>query len=145
MEEFDSDDTEKPIEEYPGLIGMTMDWDFHPQDELRHLAGIDWHRYWSLLEFAPDDHAIEVRLQSGARRIRCTYGISIAEILDQIPSVKVFHAPGGQSMGGAAIYLFFIADGVSLQELDHDVRGLEAALQSDLRTLEARHGPELDA
>ena len=36
MEELDWDD-ERPIEEYPGYVGMTMDYDFRPEEELRNL------------------------------------------------------------------------------------------------------------
>jgi hypothetical protein len=35
MEEFDSDDHERPIETYPGFIGMTIDYDFFPESKYR--------------------------------------------------------------------------------------------------------------
>ncbi len=52
--------------------------------------------------------------------------------------------PGCYGPGSAAIYVFCIADDASQEELEHDVVALEAALQSDFRTLEAQHGQELD-
>ena len=56
----------------------------------------------------------------------------------------MLHDPGCYSPGSATIYVFCIADDASQEELEHDVAALEAALQSDLRTLEAQHGQELD-
>jgi hypothetical protein len=144
MEEFDSDDHERPIETYPGFIGMTMDYDFLPERQLRCLSNINWNRYTELREWVPDDHTVEVVFRRGPRQIRSTHGDSVVELLDQIPSVKVAHDPGGYSPGSATIYVFFIADDASEEELEHDVLVLEAALQSDFRTLEARHGQELD-
>ena len=41
MEEFEWDNTERPIETYPGFIGMTMDREFYPQDELRRLERLN--------------------------------------------------------------------------------------------------------
>jgi hypothetical protein len=145
MEEFVSDDDERPIESYPGFIGMTMDYDFLPEKQLDCLRNLNWKRYRYLLEWAPDDHTIEVVFRKGLRRVKNTlFDSSIHMLLDQVPSVKVFHDPGGESPGSAAIYIFFIADGVSEEELEHDVLALEAALQSDFLTLEAKHGQELD-
>jgi hypothetical protein len=145
MEEFDSDDDERPIESYPGFIGMTMDYDFFPEKQLDCLRNLNWNRYADLLEWVPDDHTIEVAFRKGLRHIKYTpvYS-SIHMLLDQVPSVKVFYDPGGKSPGSATIYIFFIADGVSEEELEHDVLALEAALQSDFQTLEAQHGQELD-
>jgi hypothetical protein len=146
MEEFDSDDHERLIETYPGFIGMTVDNDFFPERQLRCLSNINWNRYSDLREWVPDDHTIEVVFRRGLRQIRSTYEDSIAWLLDQVPSIKVAHDPdGGSTPGGtAAFYYFFIADEASEEELEHDVLALEAALQSDFRTLEARHGQELD-
>jgi len=60
-------------------------------------------------------------------------------------SARSFDPDGGSTPGGtAATYCFFIADDASEEESEHDVLALEAALQSDFRTLEARHGQELD-
>jgi hypothetical protein len=52
----------------------------------------------------PDDHTID--------------GDSVVELLDQIPSIKVAHDPGGYSPGSATIYVFFIADDASEEELE---------------------------
>lgn len=59
MEEFDSDNHERPIETYPGFIGMTMDYDFFPERQLRCLSNINWNRYTALREWVLDDHTIE--------------------------------------------------------------------------------------
>jgi hypothetical protein len=146
MEEFDSDGPERPIETYPGFIGMTVDGDLHPERQLRCLSNINWNRYYHLREWAPDDHTIEVVFRRGPRQISSTYEDSIASLLDQVPSIKVAHDPdiGSVPGGTASFYIFFIADDASEEELEHDVLALEAALQSDFRTLEARHGQELD-
>jgi hypothetical protein len=144
MEELDSDDHETPIEDYPGFIGMTMDYDFLPKEQLRWLNNINWHRYTNLREWAPDDHTIEVVFRKGPRRIRSSLNDSVVELLDQVPRVKVLHDPGCYSPGSATIYVFCIADDASQEELEHDVVALEAALQSDFRTLEAQYGQELD-
>ena len=144
MEELDSDDHETPIENYPGFIGMTMDYDFLPQEQLRCLNNINWHRYTDLREWAQNDHTVEVVFRKGPRRIRSPLGYPVVELLDQVPSVKVLHDPGCYSPGSATIYVFCIADDASQEELEHDIVALEAALQSDLRTLEAQHGQELD-
>ena len=58
MEEFDSDNHERPIETYPGFIGMTMDYDFFPERQLRCLSNINWNRYTALREWVLDDHTI---------------------------------------------------------------------------------------
>ena len=143
--EFDPEDDERPIESYPGFIGMTSDEEFFPEKELECLMSLNWERYTDLLEWAPDDHTIGVVFRKGLRRIKRTYDYSsLCWLLDQVPSIKVFHDPGGASHASAAIFIFFIADGVSAEELKHDVLALLAALQSDFRTLEAQHGQELD-
>jgi hypothetical protein len=146
MEEFDSDDHERPIETYPGFIGMMVDGDLFPERHLKCLSNINWNRYTYLREWVPDDHTIEVIFWRGPRQIRSTHSDSVAWLLDQVPSVKVAHDPDiGSTPGGtASFYYFFIADDASEEELEHDVLALEAALQSDFRTLEARHGQELD-
>ena len=146
MEEFDSDDNERPIESYPGFIGQMIDYDFYPERQLRCLSNINWDRYTDLREWVPDDHTIEVAFRRGPRQIRSTYEDSVERLLDQVPSIKVARDRDGGSVPGgtAAIYCFFIADDASEEELEHDVLALGAALQSDFRTLEARHGQELD-
>jgi hypothetical protein len=40
METWDNDDHETPIEEYPGYLGHTMDYDFFPGTELEPLEDI---------------------------------------------------------------------------------------------------------
>ncbi|MBX9777120.1 MAG: hypothetical protein K2Y71_22300 [Xanthobacteraceae bacterium] len=145
MEEFDPEDDERPIESYPGFIGVTLDDEFFPEKELECLKSLNWERYTNLLEWAPDDHTIEVEFRKGLRRINRTYDYSsLCWLLDQVPSIKVFHDPGGPSIASAAVFIFFIADGVSAEELEHDVLALLAALQSDFQALEAQHGQELD-
>jgi hypothetical protein len=66
-----------------------------------------------------------------------------ATFVEPVTALKsAFHVPGGNSPGSSATHIFFIADGVSDKELEHDVRALKAALKSDFRTLEAQHGQE---
>lgn len=143
--EFDPEDDQRPIESYPGFIGLTLDHEFYPEKELECLKNLNWERYTDLLEWASDDHTIEVVFRKGIRRIRRTYDYSsLCWVLDQVPSVKVCYDSGGEGRGSAAIHIFFIADRVSAEELEHDVLALQAPLQSDFRTLEAQHGQELD-
>ena len=146
MDTFESDDEDRPIESYPGYIGMTMDHDFFPGDELSDLSEIDWNSYLRLLEFAADDHALTVAFKTGVRQIRVIDGDSIATILDQVPSIHVSNAPDGKGLASAAIYVFFIADDVSMEDLDHDVRTLKEVVESDLADLQrlsAEHGHKM--
>jgi len=82
-------------------------------------------------------------LSAGVRQIRVIDGDSIATILDQVPSIHVSNAPDGKGLASASIYVFFIADDVSMEDLDHDVRILKEVVEADLQTLSAEHGHKM--
>ena len=50
MEVWQNDDYEKPIEEYPGYLGLTWDGTFMAGEDLRPLKGFDLQRYSELVD-----------------------------------------------------------------------------------------------
>ena len=87
---------------------------------------------------------IEVSFKDGAsiaaKRIHVDAYIDMAVLLDQIPSIQVKYDNGPKDAGPASGegYVFFIADGVSMERLTAEVSALKAALDKDLQSLSPR-------
>jgi hypothetical protein len=138
METWDNDDHETPIETYPGYLGHTMDHDFFPGTELEPLENIDLTKYNELVDEHGGERQLNIALPSGKTTILFNAYDSIAHILDQLPTVKVCHDAHASSLGpaSAAIYVFFIADGVTETDLEASIASLTTALKSDFASLE---------
>jgi hypothetical protein len=139
MEYLDPTDQGTPIEEYPGFVGYTWDGEFYPGDELKVLKDFDWRTYHELLE--EYDQPRRLILRSLPQPIECEIQpyADLAYLLDQVPSVRVMRDDGPPDAGPASGsgYVFFIADGVSVQQLGQEIASLRHALDADLRELSA--------
>ena len=64
----------------------------------------------------------------------------IAYLLDQCPSVDVFRDNGPPDAGPAsgAGFIFFIADGITIKQHEHEMSVLRAVLDADLFKLSSR-------
>ena len=138
METWDNDDNETPIEAYPGYLGHTMDYDFFPDTELKPLKNIDLRKYSELVDEHGGERRLNIALPSGKTTILFHAYDSIVKILDQLPTVKVCYDAHASGLGpaSAAIYVFFIADGVGTTELEASIAALTTALKSDFASLE---------
>jgi len=136
---WDNDDYETPIEEYPGYRGLTYDGTFLAGTALQTLTTIDLLKYSELVDEHGGDRRLDVALPSGDVSILFRAYDSIAEILDQLPTVKVYldNGPpdGGPASGG--ICYFFIADGVTETEPEASIAALATTIKTDLASLES--------
>jgi hypothetical protein len=147
MEIWDNDDRERPIETYPGYLGLTWDGDFHAQPELKPLHDFDLMQYSELVDDLGGERQLDIVLPSGPMAILFSAYDGIASLLDQLPTVKVYLDNGppdaGPASGGTC--LFFIADGVSERDLEASIAALASALKSDFASLKRaraeRSGP----
>ena len=136
MEEFPFSDDERPIEEYPGYIGMTWDGQFYPGPELEDLNSFGWQSYFELID--EGERKLRVGLASGLTELVFQPYDDIAVFLDQLPTVSVYRDRDPPDAGPAsgAGYLFFLADGFTMPMLQADIEALLTALNSDRATLE---------
>jgi hypothetical protein len=139
MEVWKNDDYERPIETYPGYLGLTYDGDFLAQPELLPLKEFDLRTYSELVDEHGGTRQVKLRLPTGPITIQFNAYDDISNILDQLPTVKVYLDNGppdaGPASGGTC--LFFIADDVGEFELKTSIAALATALKSDLCALEA--------
>jgi hypothetical protein len=139
MEEFYPWDDEKPIEEYPGYIGMTWDGEFYPGPELEMFEGFDWSTYWDLI----DQHGERrrVSLPDLPYVVECLIEAysDLAFLFDQMPSIQVKYDKGPPDAGPASGegFVFFIADGISIERLNAELLALKKSLDLDLQHLSA--------
>jgi hypothetical protein len=136
---WENDDYERPIETYPGYLGLMYDGSFLPEQELRPLEGFNLTRYSELVDEHGGTRQLNLILPTGTIKIAFSAYDDIARILDQLPTIKVYldNGPpdGGPASGGT--YLFFIADGTNDLDLEVSITALAEALKSDLGELEA--------
>jgi hypothetical protein len=135
---WDNDDYETPIEDYPGYRGLTYDGTFLAETALQPLTTIDLTKYSELVDEHGGERRLNVALPSGEVSILFRAYDSIAEILDQLRTVKVYLDNGPPDAGPASgdSCFFFIADGVTETELEASIAALTAILKSDLASLE---------
>jgi hypothetical protein len=137
MEELDLIDEDTSIEEYPGYCGMTWDGELYLGPELKILEDFDWSSYWDLVSEHGEPRRIS--LLGLPYAVKCEFEAysDLAVLLDQIPSIQVKYDNGPKDAGPASGegYVFFIADGVSMERLTAEVSALKAALDKDLQSL----------
>jgi hypothetical protein len=137
MQQFESDDYERPIASYPGYLGCQFEGSFMPERELEPLARFDFKHYCKLVD-ERGERSLQVVLPSGKVNIAFDGGGGFPAILDQLPTVKVCVDNGppnaGPASGGCIVY--FIAEGVSESELESSILSLVKAMESDLASLE---------
>jgi hypothetical protein len=140
MKTYESDDYETAIEGLPGVVGYTWDGEFFPQPELASLEGFDWGKYWELIEATNQPRQLALGLTRGIVEVSINAYDDIAYLLDQCPSVDVFRDNGPPDAGPAsgAGFIFFIADGATIEQLKQDMSVLRAALDTDLLKLSSR-------
>jgi hypothetical protein len=137
MEIWDNEDRERPIETYPGYLGLTWDGDFLAGAELEPLKNIDLTKYSELVDEHGGERELNVKLSSGDIKIAFNAYDDVAHILDKLPTVTVYldNGPPDAGPASAGICLFFITDGVSEPELDESIAALATALKSDFVSL----------
>ena len=137
MELWESDDRERPIETYPGYLGLSYDGSIDLQPELAALEDFDFQEYNNFVE-GNGRRQLSVALSSGTFSIVLEDSADISNILDQLPTVKVYLDNGPPDAGPASggICLFFIADGTSEDELKVSIAALATALKLDLAALQ---------
>ena len=115
-----------------------MDYDFFPGTELKPLKNINLRKYGELVDEHGGERGLNIDLRSGKITILYRAYDSIVKILDQLPTVKVCYDAHSSGLGpaSAAIYVFFIADGVTETELEASIAALTTALKSDFASLE---------
>jgi hypothetical protein len=141
METWQSDDYERPLETYPGYIGLYFDGTFDPEPALQPLKDFDFTAYGRLIwkHERGRGHRLNVQLPTGPLTLLINEGDHLPDVLDQLPTVKVYvdEGPldGGPASGGTI--LFFIADGVSEEAVKASIIALACALKVDLASLQA--------
>ena len=96
----DSDDCERPFEEWEGYLGQSWDRQFVAGPELRPLAQFDWDAYQ---ELAPTDaRELTVHLVSGTKVIKFDVYSDIVELIYEVPSVDVTQDSGPADGGPAS-------------------------------------------
>ena len=115
MELWDNDDQERPIETYPGYLGLTCDGYFDAQFELKPLQDFDFLKYSELVDEHDGERQLIIPSPAGPMIIVFNAYDEIASLLEQLPTVKVCIDNGPPNAGPASgpIHVFFIADGVS--------------------------------
>jgi hypothetical protein len=140
MEDWEHDDYETPIENYPGYLGLCLEGTFMPDVDLKELEGFDFRHYARLLEDFGQDRTIHVAFGATTHTIVFEWWSypSVTEILDKLPTVKVLSDNGppnaGPGCGGAVV--FFQAEGTSNEDLAESISALRRALDADLASLE---------
>jgi hypothetical protein len=136
MKEFRFCEHERPIDEYPGYIGMTWDGEFYPGPGLEDLNSFDWQGYFELI----DERERKLRVVLASRPIELVFEPydDTAIFLDQLPTVSVYFDPGPRNPGPASGegYVFFLADGFTMSMLQADIKALLTALNADRTSLE---------
>jgi hypothetical protein len=137
-------DPNKPIEEYPGILGYFLDGDlFVIHEALNPLTEIDFHDYTSLLEeqSTTDDHVLTVNLSSGDKILNVYWHDYGMDVLSQIPSVVICQdeEPEGIGPGYSPGYNIFMSDHFSIEQISHDIAALSEAIKADHARLQSTH------
>jgi hypothetical protein len=140
MKIYTSDDYETPLEERPGVVGYTWDGEFFPHRALASLKGFDWGTYRELIDETGRPRQITLSLIGGITEVSIDPYDDIAYLLDQCPSVNVFRDNGPPDAGPASGsgFIFFVADGATIEQLEHEMRVLRTALDEDFLKLSSR-------
>lgn len=139
MELWSDDDYERPIESYPGYLGLWFDGSFSAETELKPLQNFDFRKYGELIEEHGEERQLKVLIASGVIGITVRAYDGIVELLDQLPTVTVYLDNGPPDAGPASggTYVFFVTEGVSEADLRQSIEGLAVALRADFNSLEA--------
>jgi hypothetical protein len=138
MEIWENDDYETPVEQYPGYLGVAWEGTLLAGTELQPLTSLDLRRYSELVDERGGERQLNIDLPSSKLTILFRAYDSIADILDQLPSVRVYldNGPpdGGPASGGT--HVFFLAEQVTETDLEASIAALVTALKSDFACLE---------
>ncbi len=144
MDNSETDDPNKPIEEYPGILGYFLDGDlFVVHEALNPLTEIDFHDYTSLLEEqnTTDDHALNIHLSSCDTNIHIGWGDYLFDTLSQIPSIVICQQeePENTGPGYSPGFNIFMSDHFSIEQTSHDIAALSEAIKADHARLKLDH------
>lgn len=143
MEIWDCDDFERPIETYHGYLGHYYDGSFFAEPALHPLRDFDFRKYSELVEVRGGERKLRIALALKTITISFDVYEDVANVLDQLPTVKVYLDRGlrdaGPASGGTC--LFFAAEGFSDADLRASIASLAAALKADSALLEKLHSP----
>jgi hypothetical protein len=133
MEIWDNDDCERPLESYPGYLGVLYDGSFICEPELAILRSFDFREYSELVDQHGGKRLLKVPLPSGVATVEFESYDDLARILDQLPTIEVRLDLGPPDAGPASggLYVFFVAAGVSREDVKDSVCQLTQSLGAD--------------
>ncbi len=140
MKTFEINDPDKPIEEYPGILGCFCDGYLSVIHEaLQPLEACNFREYIKLLEEISevDNHRLIANLSSGAKEIIIEYGSCEIDLLSQIPSISVCQdpEPENSSPGYSPWYPIFMSDDFSIKQISSDILVISEAIKADYNRL----------
>jgi hypothetical protein len=138
MEIWDNDDYERPIESYPGYLGLFYDGTFSSGPELKPLDDFDFQKYSEIVDENGGARRLSLVLDCGTVPILFNAYDNIGHTLDQLPTIKVYLDNGPPDAGPASggIILFFVADGFTEPAVEQSIIALVGLLEADLALLE---------
>jgi hypothetical protein len=140
MKIWESEDRERPIETYPGYLGLYFDGDFMPEKELEPFKNFDFRYYAVLLEEFGKKRPLLIAFGSTQHTIvlPSDSNWTVARILDELPTVRVCIDNGPPNAGPASggMIIFFLADDTTDEELTASISALRKALDTDLAWLQ---------
>lgn len=140
MKTFEIDDPDKPIEEYPGILGCFCDGYLSVIHEaLQPLEECNFREYIKLLEeiSETDNHRLIVNLSSGPKEIIIECGSHKIDLLSQIPSISVCQdaEPENSGPGYSPWYPIFMSDDFSIEKISSDILSVSEAIKADYTRL----------
>lgn len=142
MKIFEINDPDKPIEEYPGILGYFLDGNLSIIHEaLQPLKECNFQEYIELLEEKSeiDNHRLMVNLSSGDKELEIEWGVYEINLLSQIPSITVCQdaEPENSGPGYSSGFPIFMSEHFSIEQISHDLSALAGAIKADYARLQS--------
>jgi hypothetical protein len=130
MKQLERLDEDTPIDAYQGFIGVTMDHhDLFAASQYSILKSFDWDDFFSEIN-EEEVRTYSIKLSTGLASIFVNNESTLAELLDQVPSVDVFYdTPENQGPGSATFHIFIEADSSSHEKIVGDITRLIQAFK----------------
>ncbi len=140
MKTFEIGDPDKPIEEYPGILGCFCDGYLSIiHKALQPLGKCNFREYIKFLEeiSGTGNHRLIVNLSSGAKEIIIECGSYEIDLLSQIPSISVCQdaEPENSGPGYSPWYPIFMSDDFSIEQISSDIVAISEAIKADYARL----------
>ena len=142
MKLFECEDHDRPIESYPGYLGHWFDGSLVCASELARLERTDIDEYLRLVDEVGETRCLKLALPAGPLAIDVDGDEGIHGILEQLKTIDVYmdNGPGDWGPASGGILLFFLAEGVSEEEMMASIDVLADAVDADMASLKARPG-----